>query len=125
MGKYAKMILEILNHSHEHLTAEQIYLRLKEENEKIVLASVYNNLNSLVEEGLIRRLLVEGKPDHYDRVNRHDHLVCSHCGKISDITLDDLTSSLSRQIGAPIESYDLRITWICQDCRKAMKGNEE
>ena len=47
MGKYATMILEMINSSNEHLTAEQIYLRLKEHNEKIVLATVYNNLNAL------------------------------------------------------------------------------
>ena len=71
MGKYATMILEMIDSSDEHLTAEQIYLRLKEQNEKIVLATVYNNLNNLVQQEKIRRLLVEGGPDHYDRIVRY------------------------------------------------------
>ncbi|MDD7641816.1 MAG: transcriptional repressor, partial [bacterium] len=40
MTKNARYILEIINNSTEHLTAEQIYLRLREKNEKAVLATV-------------------------------------------------------------------------------------
>lgn len=49
MNKNGKYILEIINDSEDHLTAEQIFLRLKEKNEKAVLATVYNNLASLYE----------------------------------------------------------------------------
>ena len=40
MTKNARYILEIINNSTEHLTAEQIYLRLREKNAKAVLATV-------------------------------------------------------------------------------------
>ena len=36
MTKNAEYILEIINHSNEHLSAEQIYLRLKERNQGAV-----------------------------------------------------------------------------------------
>ena len=57
MTRYAKMILDIINNSSDHLTAEQIYLILKNKNEKVVLATVYNNLAALYKEGLIRKVL--------------------------------------------------------------------
>ena len=120
MGKYATMILEMINSSNEHLTAEQIYLRLKEKNEKIVLATVYNNLNSLVQQGLISRLLIEGCPDHFDRIVRHDHLICPHCGKITDIQLSDLTGLLSDKVHRPVLSYDLKISCLCEECQKLL-----
>ena len=60
MTKNARYILEIINHSTEHLTAEQIYLRLREKNAKAVLATVYNNLSTLYEQNLIRKVCVEG-----------------------------------------------------------------
>ena len=94
MTKNAKLIMDIINASCEHLTAEQIFLRLKEENVKISLATVYNSLTSLNDEGLVRKVVVEGYPDRYDRVRRHDHLVCVRCGRLMDVTLDDLTTSL-------------------------------
>lgn len=121
MTRYAKMILDIINNSSDHLTAEQIYLILKNKNEKVVLATVYNNLAALYKEGLIRKVLNEGCSDRYDRVKRHDHLVCKNCGKIMDITLDDLTATLQKQLGFNIDSYDLRVNYFCEDCRKMME----
>ena len=121
MTRYAKMILDIINNSSDHLTAEQIYLILKNKNEKVVLATVYNTLAALYKEGLIRKVLTEGCSDRYDRVKRHDHLVCKNCGKIMDITLDDLTATLQKQLGFNIDSYDLRVNYFCEDCRKMME----
>ena len=67
MRENARQILEIINNSDEHLTAEQVYLRLKENNSKAVLATVYNNLASLYQKGLIRKVAVAGFPDRYDK----------------------------------------------------------
>ena len=116
MTKNARYILEIINNSTEHLTAEQIYLRLREKNAKAVLATVYNNLSTLYEQNLIRKVCVEGYPDRYDKTVRHDHLVCKECGKLSDITLEDLAEKLQKQIGVPMISYDLKINYICMEC---------
>ena len=49
MGKYANEILNLINSSDNHMTAEQVFFELKKSQPKIVLASVYNNLNRLSE----------------------------------------------------------------------------
>ena len=118
MTKNAKLIMDIINASCDHLTAEQIFLRLKEENVKISLATVYNSLTSLYEDGLVRKVVVEGYPDRYDIVRRHDHLVCVRCGRLMDVTLEDLTASLQHEVNVPIISYDLKISCICGECSK-------
>lgn len=87
MTKYAKQILEIVQASRSHLTADQVFLQLREVYPKVALASVYNNLNRLCEEGLVRRVPVEGMPDRYVRMERHDHLVCKECGRLADVYL--------------------------------------
>lgn len=99
MTKYEKDIFAIINTSRDHLTVEQIFQKLREIHPQVVLATVYNNLNRLLEEELIRKVSVEGMPDRYDRMKKHDHLVCRRCGKLSDITLEDLTASLKKQLG--------------------------
>ena len=119
MTKNAKLILDIINTSGEHLTAEQIYLKLKDLSSAAVLATVYNNLNFLQNQGLIRKVSVEGYPDRYDKIIPHDHLVCKKCGRLSDITLEDLTAWLQTQIDTEILSYDLKVGYICPQCRKA------
>lgn len=125
MTKNAKYILEIINASDEHLTAEQIFLRLKEKNTKVVLATVYNNLSFLYTQGMIKKVSVEGFADRYDKIKRHDHFVCKRCGKLSDITLEDLTEQLQEEVPFPILSYDLKINYICTECLNKENAKEK
>lgn len=124
MTTNSELILNIINTSDDHLTAEQIYLKLKESSSKIVLATVYNNLNSLYENKLIRKVSVEGRPDRYDKIIKHDHLVCKQCGRLTDITLKDLTVKLEKEIGEEILSYDLKVSHICPVCRGTEKKSK-
>lgn len=117
MSRYAPLILDAILNSRNHPTAEQIFLELKKKNPKIAQATVYNNLNALVDEGKIIRLSEAGFPDRYDNTSRHDHLICCRCGAIADISFRDLTADLEAQLGQPIVSYDLRIRYLCPQCR--------
>ena len=118
LTKYAKKILEIVDSSRSHLTADQIFAQLRETYPTVVLATVYNNLTRLWEEDRIRKISVEGMPDRYDRIVRHDHLVCRKCGRLLDVDLGDLTAQLEQKAGIPILSYDLKLVYLCDACRK-------
>lgn len=117
MTTYEREIYHIITGSVKHLTVEQIYAEMKNKYPKIVLATVYNNVNKLWKAGRIRKVSVENMPDRYDRLTRHDHLVCQKCGKLSDILFEDLTDSLCRQLGEDFLSYDLKVFYLCPDCR--------
>lgn len=116
--EYGKKILEIVENSRSHMTAEQIFEQLRQSCPQVVLATVYNNLNRLWKEGRIRKVSVEGSPDRYDRILRHDHLVCKCCGRLLDVDLGDLTAQLERQVGFSILAYDLKLLYLCEECRK-------
>ena len=118
MTKYGEKILEIIEASRSHLTAEQVFAQLRKTYPQVVLATVYNNLNRLWEEEQIRKVSVEGMPDRYDRIARHDHLVCKGCGKLLDVDLEDMTSMLEKQVGIPILAYDLKLVYLCEECRR-------
>lgn len=117
MTKNGKKILEIVSSSGSHMTAEEIFDALRQTYPSVVLATVYNNLNRLWQEDLLRKVSVEGMPDRYDRIQRHDHLVCKRCGRLLDIDLGDLTSQLEQKAGISILSYDLKLTYVCEDCQ--------
>lgn len=117
MGTYGDRILALIQETDGHLSAEEIYLQLKQSQPKMVLATVYNNLKKLSQAGLVRRVSVEGFPDRYDRVTRHDHLLCTVCGQLSDVLLPDLTDTLRHQTGVQVHSYDLKINYTCADCQ--------
>ena len=119
MTKYEKAIYDIVATSHEHLTAGQIYERLKDDYPKVAPATVYNNLNKLWESGFIRKVSMEGMPDRYDSAQKHDHLVCKQCGRIMDISFEDLTVTLRSQLGEDFLFYDLTVYYLCPACRAA------
>ena len=123
MTKYEKEIFNIITTSTDHLTVEQIYIELKKRYPKVVMATVYNNVNKLWRAGLIRKVSIENAPDRYDRIRKHDHLVCQKCGKLADISFDDLTDSLREQMGGDFLSYDLKVFYICPECQ-ALERNQ-
>ena len=110
--------MEIVSASRSHMTAEEIFHALRQTYPSVVLATIYNNLNRLWLEGLVRKVSVEGMPDRYDRIQRHDHLVCKECGKLLDVDLGDLTTQLEQKVGTAILSYDLKLVYLCDECRK-------
>lgn len=120
MTKYEKRIYEIINNSSSHMTVEQIYKLLKVDFPGVVLATVYNNVNKLYRDRLINKISVEGMPDRYDKISKHDHVVCQSCGKLKDIHFEDLTESLKKQFGGEFLSYDLKVFYLCPDCRKKL-----
>ena len=122
--KNAQLILDIIAHSSDHLTAEQIHMALLESGNRMALATVYNNLAALYSEGQIRKVCVEGYPDRYDKMTRHDHLVCRVCGKLADICFKDLTELLQSQTDEELLSYDLQVSYICPACRRAAHGTD-
>ena len=124
MTTNAQLILDIIAHSSEHLTAEQIHMALRENGNRMALATVYNNLAQLYSEGNVRKVCVEGYPDRYDKTTRHDHLVCRVCGKLADICFKDLTELLQSQTDEELLSYDLQVSYICPACRRAAHGTD-
>lgn len=118
MTKNSKIILELINASYEHPTAEVLYEMLEGTEQRMSLATVYNSLNWLCKEGLIKRLCLENQSDRYDKILRHDHAVCTECGAVSDVDFADLTKRLQRKSGKDILGYDLCIYHICDNCRQ-------
>lgn len=122
MTANAKRILEIVNASTTHPTAEDIYRELLNRGEKMSLATVYNSLGRLYEEEQVRRIPMDGEPDRYDKTLRHDHLVCEKCGAISDANLQDFRDVFSKSLGVEVDSYDLKLFWLCDKCRARAAG---
>ncbi|MCI2057751.1 MAG: transcriptional repressor [Oscillibacter sp.] len=117
MTKYRALIDEIVNGQKGHVTIQEIYFRARERCPAIVLATVYNNVNALVDSGRIRRIRAQGRPDHYERLSRpHDHLICDRCGALSDILIGSIREELARKTGIPLTGYELNLHYVCPAC---------
>ncbi|MCD8159660.1 MAG: transcriptional repressor [Clostridiales bacterium] len=118
--RYRALILQQLRQCDGHPTAEQLYLQVKEVQPAIAMATVYNNLAALVQDGQIRRVRIPDQADRYDKtMTPHDHLICDRCGRLADIQLGNFSETLEERLGIPVESYDLSVHYICPDCRDA------
>jgi Fur family peroxide stress response transcriptional regulator len=79
-------ILSYLREEHSHLSAEALYLALKQRGEDLSLSTVYLNLGVLSEAGLIREFRGASGESLYDRnVAPHYHLICNITGEVRDV----------------------------------------
>ena len=72
---------------HPHITADAVAESARAEIGAISLQSVYDALNVLVAEKLLRRIQPAGSPARFeDRVgDNHHHLICRVCGRVVDV----------------------------------------
>ena len=117
-----KLIMKVIDESELHLNAEQIYMLAREEMPGIAVATVYNNLKYLSDNGFIRKIGMADGADFYDKsVKPHDHIICDKCGKISDINHGGMKEGLERALGFRITGYELNVHYVCTECKKVNK----
>ena len=81
-----KAIIAYLINSTEHPSADKIYKDLLPEHPSLSLATVYNNIKVLVDEGFVTELKVTNNPTTYYDFMGHQHIniICKCCGAIAD-----------------------------------------
>ncbi len=120
-SRQRELIHQTIQQSKEHLTAEQVYERLKPENNTLSLGTVYRNLNLLAEQGSILRIPVPGGADRFDRKNDgHQHMICRSCGGVQDWRLpkmEELDQYLREKTGFAVDRHDFLAWGICKNCQ--------
>ncbi len=115
------MLNTVLN-SNNHPDAKEIYELVKLKIPNVSLGTVYRNLNTLAKEGLIRKIELDDGNDRFDKtLCQHNHLKCTTCGKVIDIT-PKLNSKKIKEIesktGFKITDSSFNINGICEKCKK-------
>ena len=119
MTKQRRLILDVIRSSGEHLTADEIFIKARKILPSIAIGTVYRNLRLITEDGTIRRIVAPNEPDRFDRsLHPHEHIICQHCKRMSDIAIADLKEYLQRRTGIEILGYDLSLRYICDECKK-------
>ena len=130
-SKHRDTILAVLKEKEsEHMTAGQILDRLREKGISMGIATVYRQLDRLVEEGTINKYTVDAvtgacyefKGDH-GRDSAYVHGKCEKCGKVVHLkrrSVEAAMHSLSDDGDAGFELDPARTLFygICGDCRR-------
>ncbi|NLI94647.1 MAG: transcriptional repressor [Erysipelotrichaceae bacterium] len=118
MTKLQRVILNTVLDSDDHLSAEQVYLKVKKKMPTVALGSIYRNLNTFAKDGKIRRIVATEGPDLYEgNTTPHNHIVCVRCGKMSDLFIDEIYSCLEEYVDTPIIRVDLIVNSVCPKCQ--------
>ena len=125
--KQRKLILEQFFLADRHLSVEEIYQRLKENN--IGLATVYRNVKIFNSIGIVKEIAVDGVSYYelkiYSKKPLHIHFQCVKCNDIIDIderkvALEYLKVNKAIEDINNVEIYDVDIMYIglCKRCRR-------
>jgi Fur family peroxide stress response transcriptional regulator len=128
LTRQRSLVLKLVQTEDLHPTAAEVFERAKKKMPGISFATVYNSLRHLKDAGLIREIASFGKsPSRYDsETYRHDHAICSSCGKLVDFDLPGtvaLTRAAARASRFQAESVQLTLHGLCPDCRKPKRGS--
>src|SRR5256885_11152672 len=117
-----EVVLQVVRASAEHLTAAEIYAAARRIRPSLSYATVYNSLRYLKEAGLVREITFGNGASRYDReTERHDHAICSSCGKLVDFDLPGTVSlmrSAARTSRFKPQSVHLTLVGLCPKCSK-------
>ena len=102
-----------------HMNIDDLYKKLLEKFPSISLATIYKNINAMIEKVFLSEVKIPNSKSVYELVKaEHAHLVCSSCGEIEDITLN--TSSVLSEAESisefKIESTNVVLSGVCPSC---------
>lgn len=112
-------ILEIFQHSPvRHLTAEDVYRTLLNEELDIGLATVYRVLTQFEQAGLLTRSNFESGKAVFElnEGTHHDHLVCLDCGLVEefyDPEIEHRQQLIAEERGFKLQEHALAMYGAC------------
>ncbi|MBD5357160.1 MAG: transcriptional repressor [Bacteroides sp.] len=113
-------ILKSVVECNEHFDADSLHKMLDEKGYHVSRATVYNTIELLCGAGIVRKLLFDTHQARYELAEKtHCHLVCTQCGEIREIDLDEIDKKLSAVSlrGFSPAYVSTCIYGICESCQ--------
>lgn len=119
----------LLENEEGHLSAEEIFMLLKQKSPDIGLATVYRTLELLSDLKIIEKLNFGDGVARYEFRNteqshHHHHLICMKCNKFIEIDnlLDTLEERVEREYGFHIMEHKVTFLGFCSECKALMQS---
>jgi len=113
-------VLRAVRERDDHPTASDIFVAAQKYLPAISYATVYNSLRYLRQAGLLREISFGDGASRYDGItDRHDHALCTECGKLVDFDLAEpaeLMHEAALKSRFQPESVYLTLVGRCPDC---------
>ncbi len=120
LTKQREVVLHVIRTGHEHLTANEVFASAKQVLPSISFATVYNSLRYLKEAGHIAEISFGNGASRFDRMtHRHDHAICTACGKLVDIEMEhpeELVQKAASYSNFKPETLEFTLRGLCPEC---------
>jgi Fur family ferric uptake transcriptional regulator len=115
------MILDVMSSTEGHVTAEEIYERVRDTYPYINVSTVYRTLEALKELGLVTETDLGRGLRQFELRNRrqHHHLVCKRCGSIEeleDVVFEPVRQYVRERYGFQAHLEHHAIFGLCSAC---------
>lgn len=116
-------ILAIFVEAGRHVSAEELYARVKKEHPGIGYATVYRTLRLFAEAGLAEEQRFDDGFTRFEYKNssgHHDHLICTRCGAIMEFEnerIEALQHDVARRKKFKVLSHRLELYGLCERCQ--------
>lgn len=127
-SKQRQLILDAVTGRCDHPTADQIYLEVREKDEKISRGTVYRNLGVLSENGQITNVKIPAADRYDSRLDKHYHLICTCCGKVFDAPLPyhaEYDIQVEQTTGFQVRRHRTIFEGLCAECSKKISRGDE
>lgn len=118
------LILDVFLRTEGHLSGEDLYRLVREQDPTVGQTTVYRTLRLLTEAGLAREVRFGDGRAHYEHNYKHphhDHMICSDCGKIIEFyspELEAIQDAMAAKHKFELTEHLLRMIGVCADCRR-------
>lgn len=123
----------LLENEEAHLSAEDVYLLVKDKAPEIGLATVYRTLELLSDLYIVHKLNFGDGVARYefrsdDSEHHHHHLICMNCGKVDEIKedwLESIEKRVEEKFGFKVMDHHLMFHGMCRDCSEEIAENDK
>jgi len=110
-----------LMHTMGHIDVEELFKQIKTQFSSISLATLYKNVNAMLETKLITEVKVPNLKTKYEITKEpHIHLLCNECNEFIDLDLDvnPLIDAASNKSHYQLHGSCIVLSGTCEKCQK-------
>jgi len=120
MTPQRRAIIDYMQSAYHHPTADEVLQTVNRKFPMTSRATVYNTLNWLKQEGMIKEVFEAGTVRFDPNTEHHHHFVCRKCRKVEDIECDLIgtVNICSLPESQKVEFFEVTLRGLCAGCQK-------
>jgi len=104
-----------------HLNVEELFVLIQKEFSSISLATLYKNINAMIERSLLTEIKIPHQKSKYEIAKEpHIHLLCQECSEFIDLDVDigSVVDEASQKSHYKLLESSIVLCGVCERCQE-------